>query len=239
MRAEIRVARLRIFRTVNASKVSARPPRVAHHNVAPADIVWLVGTGCQVSVRVQNLLPVELVVRNLTLHTEGAAFEAIPVRLNLAPAALSAKTAASHEGASGVDGATDSGGSGNLAAAALANAAMATASGATTSASGDVALLGVPRAAGTLTLTGYSCEVFGVESVCALRAGASAKAAVAASSTSRHVDGPQRVNGALSVRVLPLLPRLQLAIDCKRAPVDLNEAAGGGVAEVSVYSGQT
>lgn len=43
----------------------------------------MVGCACEVSVSVQNPLPIELVVKNLALLTDGCEFESIPVRLNL------------------------------------------------------------------------------------------------------------------------------------------------------------
>lgn len=44
---------------------------------------WIVDCACEVSIKVQNPLPMELMVKNLILLTEGCKFEAIPVRLNL------------------------------------------------------------------------------------------------------------------------------------------------------------
>jgi hypothetical protein len=89
----------------------------------------------------------ELVVNNLTLITEGCAFEAVrtdfcvflvtsnfqvPVRLNLPPnpSVIGGPDTAMRRDASG--------------------AAVAAA---------EIRLLGVPRSSGRLTITGYSCEV--------------------------------------------------------------------------------
>uniref|UniRef100_A0A914EJM1 Trs120/TRAPPC9 first Ig-like domain-containing protein n=1 Tax=Acrobeloides nanus TaxID=290746 RepID=A0A914EJM1_9BILA len=49
------------------------------------DTYWVANCGCEVSVQVVNLLPMELTVKNLTLLSEGCAFESVPVRLNLPP----------------------------------------------------------------------------------------------------------------------------------------------------------
>lgn len=39
------------------------------------EVLWIVDTVCHVKVQVQNLLPAELVVHSLVLHTEGCDFE--------------------------------------------------------------------------------------------------------------------------------------------------------------------
>ncbi|VDN03575.1 unnamed protein product [Thelazia callipaeda] len=48
-------------------------------------VTWIRDCACEVSVSVNNCLPFELSVFNLTLLSEGCAFEPIPVRLILAP----------------------------------------------------------------------------------------------------------------------------------------------------------
>lgn len=44
-------------------------------NQSNLEVLWVVDTVCQVTVQVQNLLPTELVVHSLILHTEGCDFE--------------------------------------------------------------------------------------------------------------------------------------------------------------------
>lgn len=148
-------------------------------------MVWVVNTGCQVSVKVENLLPMELIVNNLTLHTEGGKFEAVPVKLILPPQNPEKTENQSHQKFNEFNG--------------------------------EVMLLGVPREAGLLTLTGYSCEVFDVENVCSLKECGALK--------------------PITVRVIPSLPKLQLTTSLKRAPV-LDENTDE-VAEATVFSGQT
>jgi hypothetical protein len=132
-------------------------------------------------------LPTELVVHSLTLHTDGCAFESIPVRLNLSAAT----------GQPNNNGGRPAANENEQSVAAIS----------------EVALLGVPKEPGMLTLTGYSCVVFDMENVCTIQQ-------------------------PLSVRVLPALPKLQLTTDLKRAPV-VDEDADGGVAEATIFSGQT
>lgn len=55
-------------------------------------VYWVVDCACEVSVSVSNCLPFELSVNNLSLITEGCAFETVPVRLNLAPSADTCET---------------------------------------------------------------------------------------------------------------------------------------------------
>lgn len=112
-------------------------------------VYWVVDCACEVSVRVQHFLPMELVVNNLTLITEGCAFEAVPVRLNLPPNPS-------------VIGGED--------------AVMQRDTFGTAVAAAEIRLLGVPRSPGRLTITGYSCEVLGVKNVCALRTTSDASA---------------------------------------------------------------
>uniref|UniRef100_A0A183CE70 Trafficking protein particle complex subunit 9 n=1 Tax=Globodera pallida TaxID=36090 RepID=A0A183CE70_GLOPA len=47
------------------------------------ELCWVVDCASEVSVKVQNPLPVDLLVSNLALITEGCHFEHIPIRLNL------------------------------------------------------------------------------------------------------------------------------------------------------------
>ncbi|KAL3103192.1 hypothetical protein niasHS_002378 [Heterodera schachtii] len=47
------------------------------------ELCWVVDCASEVSVKVQNPLPVDLIVNNLTLITEGCHFEHIPIRLSL------------------------------------------------------------------------------------------------------------------------------------------------------------
>ncbi|KAI6223447.1 hypothetical protein M3Y95_00891200 [Aphelenchoides besseyi] len=169
------------------------------------DIIWVVGTGCQVSVCVQNLLPTELVVKSLTLHAEGCEFEAVPIRLNLAAATTSTiQTTTTTKKLFLLNSTAPS-----------TRPPVET----LTTTAGDVALLGVPRAPGVLKLTGYSCEVFDVENVCELRD-----------------MGEIR---PITVRVIQSLPRLQVTTTLKRAPVVDEDVTAGGVAEATVFSGQT
>ncbi|CAD5235267.1 unnamed protein product [Bursaphelenchus xylophilus] len=139
------------------------------------DIVWVVNTACQVSAKVLNLLPMDLVVENMIVHTDGASFDPVPVQLNLSATEDNQPPAET-----------------------------------------TVALLGIPRTPGWMTLTGYSCRVFDVENVCSLN------------------DLPE--TPPVKVRVLPHLPRLQVDVDLKRAPI-LEEMVG--IAEATVFSGQT
>ncbi|CAJ0585995.1 unnamed protein product, partial [Mesorhabditis spiculigera] len=76
-------------------------------------------------------------------------------------------------------------------------------------------LILVPKAAGQLTLNGYSCQVFGLKNVCKMRA-------------------PK----PLTVEVLPSLPLLSIVSTLPRAPV-LAEVDGEQGFETTVYSGQT
>ncbi|KAI6240334.1 hypothetical protein M3Y99_00465100 [Aphelenchoides fujianensis] len=168
------------------------------------NVVWVVGTGCQVSVCMQNLLPTELVVKNLTLHAEGCEFEAIPIRLNLAAATTSSVPQTTPAKKSFLLGSSSS-------------SSLAPPVETLTATAGEVALLGVPRSAGMLQLTGYSCEIFDVENVCSIRE-----------------RGEIR---SISVRVIQSLPRLQVSTTLKRAPVVDEETAG--IAEATVFSGQT
>ncbi|CAJ0569421.1 unnamed protein product, partial [Mesorhabditis spiculigera] len=75
-------------------------------------------------------------------------------------------------------------------------------------------LILVPKAAGQLTLNGYSCQVFGLKNVCKMRA-------------------PK----PLTVEVLPSLPLLSILSTLPRAPVHA-EVDGEQGFETTVYSGQ-
>lgn len=63
------------------------------------------------------------------------------------------------------------------------------------SSSTEIALLGVPRSPGFLTVTGYSCVVFDMETRCYMQHSSSA-------------SGQQKQE--LQVQVLPALPKLQV-----------------------------
>lgn len=120
--------------------------------------MWVVDAVCQVTVQVQNLLPTELVVHSLVLHTEGCDFEAVPVRLNLAAASnpsnsLSVPTIATSQNSGSQKD--------------LVNDSIETDQ--PTSSTAEIALIGVPRSEGTLRVTGYSYVVFDMETRCYLQ----------------------------------------------------------------------
>uniref|UniRef100_A0A9J2PDJ2 Trafficking protein particle complex subunit 11 domain-containing protein n=1 Tax=Ascaris lumbricoides TaxID=6252 RepID=A0A9J2PDJ2_ASCLU len=91
----------------------------------------------------------------------------------------------------------------------------------------DIKLIGVPRAPGKLTITGYSCEVLGVRSVCRLRD----------LPLSANSAGNNSHSSVFEVEVLPALPVLELQTSLPRAPI--SEEDMEPTAETTVYSGQT
>ncbi|CAD5227966.1 unnamed protein product [Bursaphelenchus okinawaensis] len=145
------------------------------NNTVVKDTVWVVNTACQVTAKVLNLLPMDLMVENMILHVDGVEFDPVPIQLNLN----------ANDNDSEVTETT-------------------------------VSLLGIPKTAGWMTLTGYSCTVFDVENVCSLN---------------ELPEAPP-----VKVRILPPLPKLQVNVDLKRAPI-LEDTMG--VAETTVFSGQT
>uniref|UniRef100_A0A0N5AAZ6 Trafficking protein particle complex subunit 9 n=1 Tax=Syphacia muris TaxID=451379 RepID=A0A0N5AAZ6_9BILA len=90
----------------------------------------------------------------------------------------------------------------------------------------DIKLLGVPKEPGTLTITGYSCEVFGVRNVCRLRD----LSKCSSFGNTTHLP-------VFSVKVLPPLPILELHTSLPRAPI--SDSNLEPTAETTVYSGQT
>ncbi|CAJ0920934.1 unnamed protein product, partial [Mesorhabditis belari] len=76
-------------------------------------------------------------------------------------------------------------------------------------------LIVVPRTPGQLTITGYSCSVFGLKNVCKLRA-----------------------RKSLTIEILPELPLLVVQSSLPKAPIS---SVDGEVdsAEITIYSGQT
>ncbi|KHN73550.1 Trafficking protein particle complex subunit 9 [Toxocara canis] len=91
----------------------------------------------------------------------------------------------------------------------------------------DIKLIGVPRAPGKLTITGYSCEVIGVRNVCRLRD------LPLSTNITRNNFHPS----VFDVEVLPALPVLELQTSLPRAPI--SEEDMEPTAETTVYSGQT
>ncbi|KAK0405748.1 hypothetical protein QR680_018175 [Steinernema hermaphroditum] len=57
-----------------------------NRNNEDVDPVWVAGCPCEVAVTVKNPFPFEFSVKNLALIGDGCAFEAVPVKLNLASA---------------------------------------------------------------------------------------------------------------------------------------------------------
>lgn len=169
------------------------------------------------------MLPTELVVHSLVLHTEGCDFEAVPVRLNLAAASSHlASTPSTSSITSNQTTQTKSSTQRNN------NGQVETkASNETnqhqqpTSSTTEISLLGVPRSPGLLKITGYSCVVFDMENRCYLQ-------------PQQAIVGQSKQD--LSVQVLPALPKLQVQTSLKRAPVVDDE---GGVGEATIFSGQT
>jgi hypothetical protein len=188
------------------------------------EVLWVVGNVCQVNVQVQNLLPTELIVHSLVLHTEGCNFEAVPVRLNLAAASHPSASIAHIPllGQAPAQPAQQQQNNNGQRNAANDNEA-AEVPEQPTSSSTEISLLGVPRSPGTLRVTGYSCVVFDMENRCYLREQQNAL-----------VGQPKQ---ELTVQVLPALPKLQLQTSLKRAPVVDDEA--GGIGEATIFSGQT
>ncbi|CAI4227391.1 unnamed protein product [Auanema sp. JU1783] len=78
-----------------------------------------------------------------------------------------------------------------------------------------IKLIGVPRSAGKLTITGYTCEVFGLRNVCKL----------------------EPTSGSLTVDVLPQLATIKISSSMTRAPIQEEEEEPS--CESTVYSGQT
>uniref|UniRef100_A0A914WF28 Trafficking protein particle complex subunit 9 n=1 Tax=Plectus sambesii TaxID=2011161 RepID=A0A914WF28_9BILA len=138
---------------------------------------WVVDCACGVAVNVRNSLPFELRITNLSLQTDGVAFESVPVRLDLPPASSEVV---------------------------------------------NIKLLGVPRASGKVSITGYTCEVMFVKNVCKLK------------------DLPwfnESLTASFDVDVVPPLPVLELHTALQRAPVTEDEHYAS--AETTIYSGQS
>ncbi|GMT03118.1 hypothetical protein PENTCL1PPCAC_25292, partial [Pristionchus entomophagus] len=86
-----------------------------------------------------------------------------------------------------------------------------------------IKLIGVPRSAGLLTISGYSCTVFGVRNVCRLQ----------------QAGGSASSKTPLQVQILPALPLMTFDTTLPRAPINDEAAEQHTVAELRVYSGQT
>lgn len=82
--------------------------------------------------------------------------------------------------------------------------------------------------AGLLKLTGYTCDVLGVRSVCALRENPT---------NEKNKNSTTEVHNYFTVQVLRSLPLLQLETSLKRAP--LMDETVEAIAEATVFSGQT
>ncbi|KAF8384767.1 trpp-9 [Pristionchus pacificus] len=88
-----------------------------------------------------------------------------------------------------------------------------------------IKLIGVPRSAGVLTISGYSCTVFGVRNVCRLQ----------------QAGGSTGSKTPLQVQILPSLPLMTFDTTLPRAPINADDDATEQptIAELKVYSGQT
>ncbi|CAD6187523.1 unnamed protein product [Caenorhabditis auriculariae] len=80
-----------------------------------------------------------------------------------------------------------------------------------------IKLIGVPRAAGDLFITGYSCQVFGLHNVC------------------RFQTSANKAN-RIKVKVVPPLAQVRLECSLPRAPIE--EKNSEPSSEATVYSGQ-
>jgi hypothetical protein len=90
----------------------------------------------------------------------------------------------------------------------------------------EIKLLGMPRAPGKLTITGYSCEVLGVRNVCSIK-----------EILPKLVEDSKNSKSSYTVEVLQELPLLSLESSLQRAPT--TEDNSEAVAEITVFSGQT
>uniref|UniRef100_A0A914Z9L1 Trafficking protein particle complex subunit 11 n=1 Tax=Panagrolaimus superbus TaxID=310955 RepID=A0A914Z9L1_9BILA len=90
----------------------------------------------------------------------------------------------------------------------------------------EIKLLGMPRAPGKLTITGYSCEVLGVRNVCSIK-----------EILPKPVEDSKNFKSSYTVEVLQELPLLTLESSLQRAPT--TEENAEAVAEITVFSGQT
>ncbi|GMT33613.1 hypothetical protein PFISCL1PPCAC_24910 [Pristionchus fissidentatus] len=86
-----------------------------------------------------------------------------------------------------------------------------------------IKLIGIPRSAGMLTISGYSCTVFGVRNVCRLQS---------------EVSGGGSKT-PLQIQILPALPLMTFDTTLPRAPITDTSENDESVAELRVYSGQT
>ncbi|XP_065336501.1 protein brunelleschi [Cloeon dipterum] len=165
------------------------------------DFLWVEGDFCDVQVTLENQLPIELRVVDAKLLTDGTVFESSPSTLVLPPLP-------------------------NPETVSLASNSAASATSSIASVESNVLhsiFTGVPRAAGTLNIIGYSTHVLGVKSNCFL-------------SDLAHLSPSSQ----FTIEVVPAMPQLQITTTLPKMvnnSIHIQDAATSGI--LSVYAGET